>query len=100
MGPLRYIPLGFQQITSLGSAVGLTLPVPPTGDPAATVAVITVDAASVRWRDDGTAPTASVGMTIRDTDAPFEYWGDLSAIELIAVSGSPIVNVSYYRIAG
>ena len=94
MDLVRFTPLGFQQITSLSSAAGLTVPAE------ADMAVFTVDAASVRWRDDGTAPTASVGMTIRDTDAPFEYTGDLALIQFIAVSGSPVLNVSYYKQVG
>jgi hypothetical protein len=94
MDAVRFVPLGYQQIAVSGTAGGLTVP------EGATMAVFTVDAASVRWRDDGTAPTASAGMTIRDTDAPFEYTGDLEAIEFIAVSGSPVLNISYYKQVG
>lgn len=82
-------PLGYQQITSLGSAANLT---PPVG---ATAALITVETAGVRWRDDGSAPTASVGMPLTAGQS-FTYYGNLSAIQFIAVSGSPTVNVSYY----
>jgi hypothetical protein len=51
-------PLGYQQITSLSSATALTV---PTG---ATVAVIIPETQAIRWRDDGTNPTASVGMPL------------------------------------
>jgi hypothetical protein len=82
-------PLGYQQITSLASAANLT---PPAG---ATAALITVETASVRWRDDGTAPTTSLGMLLTAGQS-FTYYGNLSAIQFIAVSGSPTVNVAYY----
>jgi hypothetical protein len=94
MGPLRGVPLGFQQITSLSSAKSLTVPV------GAKYCLLSVDSAPVRWRDDGTAPTATVGVEIINGQQPFEYWGTLSAIEFIAASGSPVLNVSFYSIAG
>jgi hypothetical protein len=40
-------------------------------------------------------------MPLNNTDTdPFEYWGTLSAIQFIAISGSPVLDVSYYSIAG
>ena len=83
-------PLGYQQITSLASSTALT---PPTG---ATIAQISVETAGVRYRDDGTAPTASVGMPLL-AGANITYGGSLSAIRFIAISGSPVLNVSYYK---
>jgi hypothetical protein len=47
-------PMGYQQITSLGAATTLTVPV------GSTAALIMCEVASVRYRDDGTNPTASV----------------------------------------
>jgi hypothetical protein len=95
MQTVRYVPLGYQQIAAatLASATPLTVPA------GATVAIIAPDTAAVRWRDDGTAPTASVGMSIAAA-ATFEYWGNLSAIQFIAQTGSPVANISYYRVAG
>lgn len=82
-------PLGYQQITSLGTAANLT---PPAG---ATAALITVETAGVRWRDDGTAPTTSIGMPL-SAGQSFTYYGSLSAIQFIAQSGSPVLDVAYY----
>lgn len=87
-------PKGFQQITSLSSATNLTVPA------GASIAVIMCDTQNVRWRDDGTAPTASVGMLLRTTDEPLVYQGDLDAIEFIQVTGSAVLNVSYYGYHG
>lgn len=81
-------PAGFQQMTMNGSAQGL--PSVPAG---ATLAVI-VAAAAFTWRDDGVAPTATVGM-VWPANTPLYYAGTLSAIQLIAASGA--VNISYYR---
>ena len=50
--------LGYQQITSLTASTALTVPA------GATLAVIVPESQSVRWRDDGVAPTASVGMPL------------------------------------
>lgn len=91
-----FAPLGYQQIsaTTLAAATALTVPA------GANFALIRVEAANVRWRDDGTAPTATVGMLLLDTDAPLEYSGELSAITFILAASSPILNVAYYRIDG
>ena len=83
-------PLGYQQITSLGSAVGLTV---PTG---AKIAVISVTGAGVRYRDDGTDPTASVGMPLPSGTVGWTYSGDLEAIKFIEQTGTAALNVSYY----
>ncbi len=90
----QFAALGYQQITSLTSAVGLEVPA------GANFAIISVDTASVRWRDDGTAPTAIEGMALSNTGPALEYSGPLANIQFIAEGGSPVLNVSYYRIAG
>lgn len=81
------VPAGFQQL-SPAAATGLTVP-----QGGATLAVI-VSAASFTWRDDGTAPTATVGM-VWPANTPLFYAGTLGAIKVIQASGT--VNVSYYR---
>lgn len=99
MNAHMFVPLGYQQITSLGTAVGLTIPA------GATHAFVNAEVANVRWRDDGTAPTASVGMLLEAEQSSVPavdlfYAGTLSQIKFIAVSGSPKLNISYYRVAG
>jgi hypothetical protein len=81
--------LGYQQITSLSSATGLT---PPQG---ATMALIVAETQGVRWRDDGTNPTASVGMPIA-ASAYLNYDGDLNLVKFIEQTASAKLNVSYY----
>ena len=63
----------------------------------ANVAIMTVSTANVRWRDDGAAPTASVGVLIPAASVPYQYTGPLSAFQLTAVSGSPSVDVAFYK---
>ncbi|MDE2426234.1 MAG: hypothetical protein KGO96_10060 [Elusimicrobia bacterium] len=162
------VPLGFQQISSLSAAAGLTLPlgaqqaegtscslsgkqltvggtvtgtfavgqtVTGTGIPANTlissqgqqsgtwllsnacttesgeavtayqtprVDFVLLKAATenISWRDDGAAPTATVGMLMQTTDEPLLYSGDLLAIQFIQVSASAVLNASYYQNAG
>lgn len=81
--------LGYQQITSLSAATALTV---PTG---ATAALIVASTQNIRWRDDGTNPTASVGMPVL-VDTYFTYDGDLSRIRFIEQSSGAVLNVSYY----
>lgn len=81
--------LGYQQITSLSSATGLTVPA------GATRAVITPESQSVRWRDDDVAPTASVGMPL-PVLVSLSYDGDLKRIRFIQQAASATLNVSYY----
>lgn len=89
----RFVPLGYQQLASPAAATALTV---PTG---ATVAVFTAEAQNIRWRDDGTNPTASVGMLLT-SGSTFEYAGTLSAVKVIQATGGGILNVSYYSISG
>lgn len=87
---IRYVPLGYQQITSLSAAAALTV---PTG---ATSAVIVAEAQAVRYRDDGTAPTSSVGIPMA-VGAVLQYTGRLSAIKFIEQTSGAKLNISYYR---
>ena len=86
---MSFTPKGFQQITSLSSATGLAV---PTG---AQYARIQCTAQAVRWRDDGTDPTATIGMH-RPVNLDFIYDGDLSAIKFIEETASAVLNVTYF----
>jgi hypothetical protein len=88
---------GYQQITSLSSAAGLTVPATNlqglVGTP--TFAVIRCETQAVRWRDDGVAPTATVGMPLAVGDV-LKYDGDLKRIKFFEQTASAKLNVSYY----
>lgn len=81
--------LGYQQITSLSASTALTV---PSGT---TLALIVPETQNVRWRDDGVAPTTSVGMPIF-VGASLSYDGDLNKIRFIEETASAKLNVSYY----
>lgn len=89
--------IGYQQITDLTSAVGLTVPEQDkTGlKQMPTFALITPLTANVRWRDDGTAPTGSVGMPLA-AGVTLQYDGDLKGIKFINNGGTAELNISYY----
>jgi hypothetical protein len=87
--PATLTPKGYQQITALSAAVALT---PPVGS---RIATITAEAQDVRWRDDGTNPTATVGMLLTK-GTPFQYTGNLAAIKFIETTASATLNIAYY----
>jgi hypothetical protein len=95
----KYVTLcmGYQQITSLSSSTGMTVPTNgPNGLSAKpTLAVIIPEAQAVRWRDDGTAPTASVGMPLA-VSQPLHYDGDLTKIRFIEQVSGAKINIAYY----
>ena len=77
------------------SATGITV---NTADKKkARVALIKAEAQPVRWRDDGTAPTAANGFLL-DVGEEFWYTGDVQAIKFIdTAAGASTVHVGLYR---
>lgn len=91
--------MGYQQITLGAASTALTVPSidPNTGQNAMpTHAVIIVDGTSVRYRDDGVDPTASIGMPLLQGTV-FIYDGDLRKLRFIRTAAGAILNVSYYK---
>ena len=79
-------PLGVIQATGLSPSAALS-PIPA----GATSMVVCVETQGVRWRDDGTAPTASVGMPIAAGQCAAFHEPNLSLIKFIyQVSGEII----------
>jgi len=89
--------LGYQQITSLVSAQRLTVPQRDLQglNQKPTFALITPLTGAVRWRDDGVAPTASVGLPLA-AGVTLQYVGDLTKIQFINNGGTAELNISYY----
>ena len=91
--------MGYQQIVGAVASTALTIPQidPVTGLQSMPVqAVIICDGAGIRWRDDGTAPTASVGMPI-SVGTVFVYDGDLTRLRIIQQAATATINVAYYK---
>ena len=92
--PGALAPLGYQQISAGTLAASTSLTVPA----GATFAVVQVEASTVRWRDDGTAATATVGMILTPgSTLTLSGAAELAAVQFILQSGSPILDVSYYK---
>jgi hypothetical protein len=89
--------LGYQQIATLTSATALTVPLTDVNGLSCrpTIALITPETQGVRWRDDGTAPSASVGMPLA-AGVTLQYDGDLTQIQFIEQTASAKLNISYY----
>jgi len=89
--------MGYQQITSLSSSSNLTVPQTTLNGLNAkpVFALIVAEGQAVRWRDDKTAPTASVGMPLA-VGIPLQYDGDLTNIKFIEQVSGAILNISYY----
>lgn len=89
--------MGYQQITDLSTATGLTVPQKDLQGLAGTprIAIITPEAQAVRWRDDGVAPTATVGMPLA-AGVTLQYDGDLSQIQFIEQTSGAKLNITYY----
>ena len=89
--------LGYQQITSLSASTALTVPIRDVNGlscrPA--IAIITPETQAVRWRDDGVAPTASIGMPLA-AGVTLQYDGDITKILFIEQTASAKLNITYY----
>lgn len=83
-------PCGYEQHTSFNSAaVPLNV-----GD--ASYLLLGAEGSNVRWRDDGTDPTSTVGNLLAAGD-DFWYTGDPKLIKAIGVDANSILNVSAYK---
>ena len=59
-------------------------------------AEICVETAGVRYTDDGTSASSSTGIPVA-AGVCFQYFGPLNKLKFTAQSGSPTLDVSYYR---
>lgn len=81
-----------QPCTSSGAslqAVG-----PPNG---ATLVLLGADTQSIRWRDDGGAPTTTSGMLLLATQQPFLYNGTLRNMQFIDATAGGLLNAAFYK---
>lgn len=56
---------------------------------------IVVPSVAVRWRDDGTSPTAAVGMPIA-AGQPMTFDSLRSSVKFIGQAGAGVLDVSFY----
>ena len=87
-------PVGYEEITVSSTAVGFT----DDEYGAAKTALVQVDGAPIRVREDGTAPTATVGREYYPGDA-FYVRGDLSYFKAIRLSAADAtLRVTYQSV--
>lgn len=88
----------YEQITVGASSVGIaTATTNPTGRAQMNTCEVRVESASVRFREDGTAPTADTGSPLDDNDTltlPTNVRA--RAIRFIRSAGTAVVNVRCY----
>ena len=89
------VPLGHCQLAAFSAATLLSSC--SGGIPAKTAcALMVAETNSVRWWDDGTVPTATVGM-LWATGVYWGYLGAMSKLQFIPSTGSATVDVTFYQ---
>jgi hypothetical protein len=89
------VPKGYR-VKSSGTGTAFGLADMTGGIPAGSQHVILqAETQAIRWRDDGTDPTATVGMLLAAGDV-MDYDGKLQAIKFIAAVAGAILHASYY----
>lgn len=92
---LQLVPLGYCQLTSVDASTLVSSC--SGGIPAgATTALIVAEAQAIRYRDDGVAPTATVGMPLA-VGVTILYPGTLGAVRVISQTAGAKVNVLFYK---
>ncbi len=87
-------PLGYCQLSVTTAVSPSTC---PNGIPYGTLwALVCIETASVRWRDDGTAPTASIGQPTPAGNCQ-NFYTNFQTLQFIAQSGTATVNISFYQ---
>lgn len=98
--PSGFTPLGHQTLTVAATAGGHALPSIPSD---AQFALISLETAAIRWTDDTTAPTASVGHMLTPPSGDAVYLFLEGRVRLTQWRGfrttatSGAVQVSYYK---
>lgn len=81
----------FVQISVLTSAIAL-----PAIPERINYVMIQAEGKDVRYRDDGVAPTASIGLILYAGDPPSKFVGGVKALKFIESSASAKLNVRFY----
>ena len=84
--------LGYQQMTGISTAAAANLPSIPSN---AASALIAVEVSGIRWRDDNTDPTATVGVPVA-AGQTLCYGNEVGRFRVIGQTAGANVNVTYY----
>ena len=58
-------------------------------------AVIQCSGNAIRWRDDGVAPTTTVGMNLT-VGSELDYAGEVASMQVVSTSGTATLDISFY----
>lgn len=98
-GPYSFRNIGFCQMTSLATAKAVTTANCTSGSAPTqnehVIVQICAETQAVRYRSDGTAPTASVGIPV-PAGTCFQWSGDLRALQIIQVAASATVDLEFF----
>lgn len=83
-------PKGYVQVALSSSAVQQMTP--PSG---ATLALVKVEAAGIRYRDDGVDPTPNIGMPLAVGES-LVYDAFMNNVKIIGQADGAICNVAFY----
>lgn len=92
------VPMGYEEIAVSSTAIGFTAATIQTSTASANFAYVYVGSNSIRWRDDGSNPTAAVGQPAAAGER-LQVCGKkaVGAIKFIRQSADATLFVSYYR---
>lgn len=82
--------LGYQQITNISAAQALTIPA------GCRLAIVTATGNDVRWRADGTDPTATIGYPL-PAGVELQYTAaQLPRLKFIQQAATAVLNINYF----
>jgi hypothetical protein len=82
---------GYEQVTALSTVKSLTSPNLGTGEGV----LLQAEGQDIRWRDDGTPPTAAIGMILK-VGTTFEFRGNASQLRFIEATAGAKLNAYYF----
>lgn len=91
--PLGYAQYAISTATKLEHGLGTSSVDIPAG---ASRMQIVVSTQAIRYRDDGVAPTTTVGYP-KPTSSEFAYSGNLSSVQFVAQTGTATLDVLFYK---
>jgi hypothetical protein len=86
-------PLGYLQLTSLSGVTSLTAAQVPDGTRAM---LVQAEAQDVRYTDDGSTPSATVGMIIPAKSSVWYTGWRMADVKFIETAASAKVNILFY----
>jgi hypothetical protein len=94
------VSLGYCQLTGVATATALSacsggIPTMPAGT---VFYAFIIPESAIRLRDDGTAPTATVGMPVAANQPYMATVNPLSNVQMIPQSGTATIDVMFYGV--